>query len=140
MTIPIRRVGPDGLTTNFFGPFVVPAGASHATRFTGWPAPTLRSEIDLNRDGIPEVITFITPGTGTTPPAPAMTAQLTERGLLVSWPASSVGWRIEQTFEIGGESATWTTVAIEPAESNGTVQVLLPTSAAHAFLRLRRVE
>jgi hypothetical protein len=46
---------------NIFGPFSVPTGAVHCVVLNDWPrARTVRSELDLNGDGIPDVVTNVT--------------------------------------------------------------------------------
>jgi hypothetical protein len=46
---------------NVFGPFSVPTGAVHCVVLNDWPrARTVRSELDLNGDGIPDVVTNVT--------------------------------------------------------------------------------
>lgn len=47
--------------TAFFGPFGLPAGAIHTAVIHDWPnSSQVRSELDLNADGVPEVVTVVT--------------------------------------------------------------------------------
>jgi hypothetical protein len=55
------RVGIEEATTQRFGPFVVPNGATHRTTVANWPdGSQLLSEIDLDGDGVFETSTLVT--------------------------------------------------------------------------------
>src|SRR5439155_15773400 len=48
-------------TCAVFGPFTVPTGAVHCVVLHDWPrARQVRSELDLNADGIPDQVTIVT--------------------------------------------------------------------------------
>jgi len=132
------RNGPQTLTTNDFGPFTVPPHAVHRVTFTGWPTATLRSELDLDGDGSPESVTFLTP-LGEQNPPPSLRAELINGFMKVSWPVDSVPWLLEQTFDLGTVGVGWTPVSIVPEESNGELSVHLPLQLTdRIYLRLRR--
>lgn len=55
------REGIEATTTQRFGPFTVPNGATHRTTIANWPEGTqLRSELDLDGDGVFESSTLVT--------------------------------------------------------------------------------
>lgn len=126
--------------TNDFGPFNIPAGAKQSVALTGWPSPTLRNEMDLNGDGSPDIITFISPATGTNASAPVITARMLGGAFVVSWTLSSAQWQLEQTLDVGGSSVVWGPVLQQPTESGGVVSVILPTLEPKLFLRLRSLD
>lgn len=138
-TLRVVRNGPDGLGTNDFGPFTLPNGAIHSTRFTGWPAPTLRSEIDFDGDGRADVITFVTPAAGGNTASPSLSMRQGLGSVVVSWPAGPQSWRLLQTEDLGGAAVIWRPVAQLPVESGGRVSIELPAEASQSFFRLERV-
>jgi hypothetical protein len=55
------RAGVEQTSTQRFGPFTVPNGATHRTTIADWPTGSqLRSELDLNGDGVFESSTIVT--------------------------------------------------------------------------------
>lgn len=138
-TLRVVRNGPDGLGTNDFGPFTLPTGGIHITRFTGWPAPTLRSEVDMDGDGQVDLITFVTPSSDGNTSPPALSLHRSPGSIVVSWPAGTQSWRLLQTDDLDGSSVIWKPVAQAPTESGGKVSVQLPAGASQSFFRLERI-
>ena len=70
------------------------------------------------------------------PPAPLLSIQPTSTNAVVlSWPASSTGYTLQQTSDL--TAADWASVTNKPAVVNGHNQVIVSTPAAMQFYRLK---
>lgn len=68
--------------------------------------------------------------------APALTAQVTSAGLVVSWPDTAQGFQLEATAALGN-GATWTPLGAGTA-SGGKYSVTVPLDQKTRFFRLRK--
>lgn len=124
--------------TNQFDSPGVPPGAVQRLFVHDWPvAAQMRSEIDLNRDGVPDTVEiFFANGVN---PSLQLTRQVDDAGgrMLLSWPLIFADAVLETSEEIGAAS-TWTPVAQTPETVGQAVRVALPMDAPQRFYRLRR--
>jgi hypothetical protein len=131
--------GPSGNHgTNHFGPFDVPAGAIQRLLIHDWPtASQVRSEIDLNRDGVPDRIEIVN-AIGIVPPL-ALTIQLDAIGqnLRLTWPATGSGAILEAATELGSP-ASWTILTTTREIVGQSIRVTVPATGANQFFRLRQ--
>lgn len=127
---------PGGVQTNEFGPFNLPAGAAHRALLASADGKRLRTETDLNRDGVPEFIAFVVPGIPDPASPPALEA-LPAGGLVqIRWKLTSGEWALEQTDELGA-GANWSAVSAVPELAGENSVVMLPAEATARFVRLR---
>ncbi len=135
-SIRVLRSDAEGLKTNLFGPFNVPLGASQlASIVDPTNANALRVELDLDRDGTADAITFVTPGTKETPPAPQLFAALEKGEVVISWLPNAGAWTLESNAKIDDANG-WKIENAQPVYQNGQSVVVLPKLAAQLFLRL----
>src|SRR5205807_4404369 len=67
--------------------------------------------------------------------APAISAVLAAGSIVLTWPTSAAGFAPEFTSALG---SAWQMVTNAPVTSNDGFQLVLPTSDAARFFRLRR--
>lgn len=72
-----------------------------------------------------------------TAPTPSIGVQLTAGGLVVTWPESATGFRLEESSVLGS-GAAWTTVGDGTPASGGQFRVTVPINQTAKFLRLVR--
>jgi|GEM_PF-2051455 len=128
----------EGLKTNVFGPFNTPVGSTLlAAVVDSSTADTLRIELDLDRDGNADVVSFVTPATKAPPPPPTMTAETQKDGtILVEWPVNGGAWSLEFTSALDA-GAAWKPESAQPTFANGRASISLPADDDRRFLRLR---
>ncbi len=74
------------------------------------------------------------PGEG---PAPKLSVQLTQDGVVLSWPKSATGWTLEST-PVLGPNAQWTPVQVQPSQVGENFQVTIRPTEAAQFFRLKK--
>ena len=139
------------LTTNTFGPFVIPAGARHRIELLDLDGSTLRSLLDTDGDNRYDLVTTLaplTPGVITQPPPPRLSICRSNDGVCLSWPITSESWALESSVVLG-QNLAWRLVDLPPEISNGLQAVLLDREGANRafgapagaerFFRLRRL-
>jgi hypothetical protein len=113
------------------------SGIGEAMRFdavTGNPAiskviNTSSSTATIGGLGVPEVIQLAFRA--------ILSLRLTETNtVLISWPAPSAGFELQQNADLG--ATNWVAVSTAPATVGSEKQVIVPTSAGIQFYRLRR--
>jgi len=103
---------------NSFGPFDVPAGALQRVTVADWPAgQRLRSEIDLDRDGVFDIVSVLIPARIPSLPAPdQLTASLlTPTGIRLNWRDNSSderGFLIEKKTGPCASESDWRQIAV----------------------------
>lgn len=126
--------------TNRFVLPEVPAGAVQHAVVHDWPvASQVRSEIDINGDGVPDRTEIVT-GVAVTPPSTlALTFQLdaTGQNLRLTWPAIGSNPILESTTELGSPGS-WTIVTTPRDTVGQFIHVTVPAVAADQFFRLRQ--
>ncbi len=128
--------GVDGVQTNQFGPFTVPAGAAQGLLMQSADGKALRAELDLDRDGTPEFVSLVAPASGGPITPPTLAVSREGELIHVSWPLGPGAWALERTDQLG-VGAKWTRVSEVPALVGDTVVVKLALNASARFLRLR---
>lgn len=68
--------------------------------------------------------------------APLLTVTLASPNVLVSWPAPSTGFILQQNFDPG--TTNWTTVGQSIQTTNGSNFVTVPSSVGNKFFRLKK--
>jgi pimeloyl-ACP methyl ester carboxylesterase len=125
------------LETNVFGPFEIPPDTTHKFSFPSWPdASGALSELDLNRDGTPDVTTVLAAnGTGATNP-PVLSIKNVQKYIELSWPVPNEPWVLEQTTALDEK---WTELILAPQIKDGRALLLLEPNPFQRFFRLRRL-
>jgi hypothetical protein len=72
-----------------------------------------------------------------TPGPPRMDVERVGDFVRISWPASAQGFVLEYAFNLSS-TASWLPVEIEPSESDGRKEVLVPASFARQWFRLKK--
>jgi hypothetical protein len=66
-----------------------------------------------------------------------LSAQLSNRSVVLSWPASLTSFRLQETASLEAP-VQWSDVASSPVVTSDRVQVVVPLSGASRFFRLQK--
>ncbi len=73
-----------------------------------------------------------------TPGAPFLRITRSGNSVILSWPETATGWRLQLSTVIPAADAAWANVAVAPVVSGGEFRVTVPIAAGHRFFRLRK--
>ncbi len=73
-----------------------------------------------------------------TPGAPLLRITRSGSNVILSWPETATGWRLQLSAVIPAADAAWVDVVIAPVISGGEFRVTVPIAAGHRFFRLRK--
>jgi len=127
---------------NIFGPFEVPAGALQRVTVTDWPAnQRLRSEIDLDRDGVFDIVSVAPPTTIVPPLAPDQLAAslLTPTSIRLDWRDNSSnerGFLIERKTGLCASESDWRQIAVTGMNTATYTDNAVSSAATYSY-RLR---
>jgi hypothetical protein len=127
---------------NSFGPFEVPAGALQRVTVADWPrGQRLRSEIDLDRDGVFDIVSVLVPTHVPSLPAPdQLTASfLTPASVRLNWNDNSSnerGFLIERKTSLCASESDWRQIAVTDANTSTYTDNSVSSAATYSY-RLR---
>jgi hypothetical protein len=127
---------------NSFGPFDVPAGAVQRVTVADWPtSQRLRSEIDLDRDGVFDLVSVAPPTTIVPPRAPDQltTSLLTPTSIRLNWRDNSSderGFLIERKTGLCASESDWRQIAVTGSNTTTYTDNDVLSAATYSY-RLR---
>jgi len=127
---------------NVFGPLEVPAGALQRVTVADWPAGRrLRSEIDLDRDGVFETVSVSLPTAIVPPRAPDQLAAslLTPTSIRLNWRDNSSderGFLIERKTGLCASESEWRQIAVTDVNTASYTDNTVLSAATYSY-RLR---
>ena len=124
--------------TNVFGPVEIPAGASQVFALSDWPVNSkMTVRTDLDRDGVADEETIISPyAGGPQPDPPGLAVKMTANSAaIISWPVTEKEYVLEWTTTIPAKS--WQEAAIQPKRNGERYEVMTPVGEGSRYMRLK---